>query len=136
MTKTYHNLQDALDNPLDVLILEMSMNTRISMGLHELESLPRVIGLFQNLQSLHLDGNQLTTLPKEIGQLQNLFELNLQDNKLKTLPKEIEQLQNLQVLRLYSNSFSLKEKQKIQELLPNCEIDFESEGKSESSLTE
>ncbi|MGQ2846013.1 leucine-rich repeat domain-containing protein, partial [Leptospira interrogans] len=61
MTKTYHNLQDALDNPLDVLILEMSMNTRISMGLHELESLPRVIGLFQNLEKLNLDGNQLTS---------------------------------------------------------------------------
>ncbi|WP_173644924.1 leucine-rich repeat domain-containing protein, partial [Leptospira interrogans] len=94
MTKTYHNLQDALDNPLDVLILEMSMNTRISMGLHELESLPRVIGLFQNLEKLNLDGNQLTSLPKEIGQLQKLRVLNLAGNQFTSLPKEIGQLQN------------------------------------------
>ncbi|EMN88221.1 hypothetical protein LEP1GSC108_0044 [Leptospira weilii str. UI 13098] len=43
----------------------------------------------------------MTTLPAEIGQLQNLQELNLSDNPL-----------------------SLKEKERIRKLLPNCKIDF------------
>jgi Leucine-rich repeat (LRR) protein len=69
-----------------------------------------------------LKENQLSTLPKEIAKLKNLQKLDLSGNQLSTLPKEIAKLKNLKELYLGGNPISDEEMQRIQELLPKCEI--------------
>ncbi len=99
---SYTNLTEALKNPNEVRILDLSRS--------KLKILPKEIGQLQNLQILNSENNQLTTLPKEIGKLQNLQELHLQNNQLTTLPEEIGQLQNLKVLHLNNNNSLLFQK--------------------------
>ncbi len=83
--EAYQDLTKALQNPLDVRVLDLSRQ--------ELKTLPIEIGQLKNLQKLYLDYNQLTTLPQEIGQLKNLKWLYLYSNQLATLPKEIEEFE-------------------------------------------
>ncbi|EKR38098.1 leucine rich repeat protein [Leptospira interrogans serovar Hebdomadis str. R499] len=78
-----------------------------------------------DVRVLNLSSQKLTTLPKEIKQLQNLKSLDLANNQFKTLPKEIGQLQNLQWLKLNNNQLSSQEEERIQKLLPKCQIYFE-----------
>ncbi|EMO55920.1 leucine-rich repeat domain-containing protein [Leptospira noguchii] len=113
----YTDLTKALENPLDVFILDLSGQ--------ELTTLPKEIGQLKNLRELSLKWNQLVTLPKEIGRLQNLQALYLRDNQFTILPQEIGQLENLRELRLGNNQLSFEEKERIQKLLPKCKIDFE-----------
>lgn len=77
---TYRDLTKALQNPMDVRVLNLSGE--------KLTALPKEIGQLQNLKSLYLSGNQLTTLPAEIGQLKNLKELYLIDNQLSLKERE------------------------------------------------
>ncbi len=93
--EAYQDFTKALQNPLDVRVLELSEQ--------KLKTIPKEIGQLQNLQELNLWNNQLTTLPKEIEQMQNLRSLGLSNNQLTVLPKEIGQLQNLKVLFLNNN---------------------------------
>ncbi|EMY26901.1 leucine rich repeat protein, partial [Leptospira interrogans serovar Australis str. 200703203] len=86
----YQDLTKALQNPLDVLVLNLSEQ--------KLKALPKKIGQLKNLQMLDLSDNQLIILPKEIRQLKNLQMLDLSDNQIIILPKEIRQLKNLQML--------------------------------------
>ncbi|EMJ91560.1 leucine-rich repeat domain-containing protein [Leptospira kirschneri] len=75
---------------------------------------------------MFLKANRLKQLPNSIVKLQNLENLYLQENRLTFLPEEIGELQNLKELHLQgANSFSEKEREKIQELLPKCKIYFE-----------
>jgi len=53
-----------------------------------------------------------------------LTELNLSSNRLSTLPVEIQNLKKLKNMDLRGNNFSPAEKQKIQQWLPNCEIEW------------
>ncbi len=124
--------------------------TELKLGSNHLSSLPKEIGqltnltsldlgnnpnldfknTFQilkelsNLTSLKLGSNHLSSLPKEIGQLTNLTSLSLEENQLSSLPKEIGQLHNLTWLLLGNNDFSAAEKERIKNLLPNCNIIF------------
>ncbi len=68
----YKDLAEALQNPKDVRILDLSEN--------RLTTLPKEIGKLQKLQKLYLNENRLITLPKEIGQLKNLRWLSLKNN--------------------------------------------------------
>ncbi|WP_236713460.1 leucine-rich repeat domain-containing protein, partial [Leptospira interrogans] len=92
---------------------------------NQLTTLPKEIGQLENLQELYLNDNQLTTLPKEIGQLKNLQTFISFNNQLTMLPQEIGQLQNLQWLKLNNNQLSSQEEERIQKLLPKCQIYFE-----------
>ncbi|EQA79218.1 leucine rich repeat protein [Leptospira alstonii serovar Pingchang str. 80-412] len=74
--------------------------------------------------SLDLCEQKLTTLPKEIGILQNLQWLDLSENRLTNFPEAVEQLRNLRKLYLYSNPLLPKEKERIRKALPKCEIYF------------
>ncbi|ULH29690.1 leucine-rich repeat domain-containing protein [Leptospira weilii] len=117
--QTYDNLTEALQNTMNVSVLNLENN--------ELRILPKEIGQLRNLEVLYLENNELTTLPQEIGQLVNLEVLYLHNNQLRTLPKEIRQLQNLRTLYLTGylsnrNKLSSQEEREIQELLPKCAI--------------
>ncbi|EMP08917.1 leucine rich repeat protein, partial [Leptospira interrogans serovar Pyrogenes str. 200701872] len=79
--KTYRDLTEAIQNPLDVRVLELNNN--------QLKTFPKEIGQLKNLLALYLNYNQLKTLSKEIGQLKNLQRLELNNNQLTTLPEEI-----------------------------------------------
>lgn len=65
--KVYHNLDRALNNPLDVeeLILYDSTLTEI----------PAAIRTLQNLVYLTIHNAQITTLPEELTELPNLTEV-------------------------------------------------------------
>jgi Leucine-rich repeat (LRR) protein len=102
------------------------------------------------LQDLFLGGNKLTALPPEMANLSNLRKLalsanpqlnfaaafsilssltklqtlNLSGNQLETIPPEIAKLSMLEVLVLSGNKLSPEEQEKVQKLLPNCEIKF------------
>ncbi len=60
----YHDFSDALKNPMNVRILDLSDN--------QLATLPNEIGKLENLEKLNLVNNQLAVLVQEIGTLQNL----------------------------------------------------------------
>ncbi|EPG84205.1 leucine-rich repeat domain-containing protein [Leptospira santarosai] len=135
----YKDLAEALQNPKEVRILDLSENQLtilpkeigklqklqlLDLSRNRLITLPKEIERLQNLLSLDLNENQLTTLPKEIGKLQKLQELGLSGNRLITLPKEIGQLKNLRWLSLKNNTALIPQKNKIQKLLPNTNIDF------------
>jgi Leucine-rich repeat (LRR) protein len=98
--------------------------TELHLWKNQLTNLPKEIGQLTNLTFLGLYDNHLPSLPKEIGQLTNLTELRLSENQLTILPKEIGQLTNLTSLDLGNNNFSESEKQKIENLLPNCDVRF------------
>jgi len=104
--------------------------TTLNLGGNQLTTLPDSIGNLTNLNTLnlggnkYLGGNQLTTLPKSIGNLNNLNELYLENNQLTTLPDSIENLTNLTHLYLNDNPISADELERIQALLPNCDIKF------------
>ena len=65
-----------------------------------------------------------TSLPESIGSLTNLQELYLNNNQLTNLPEPFGNLTNLQKLWLSDNKLTKAEKERIKQLLPNCEIKF------------
>jgi len=77
------------------------------------------------LNYLDLSESGLTDLPPEIWEMTNLSELNLSGNKITELPTEISRLKMLTYLNLSNNPLSENEKQKIKNLLPDCEIYFD-----------
>ncbi|MFD1604598.1 DUF1963 domain-containing protein [Flavobacterium artemisiae] len=60
---------------------------------NNLESAPKSIP--ENLEVLHLDGNQLTDIPNSYTQLKNLRKLHIKNNPLKSLPSGLENIPEL-----------------------------------------
>jgi Leucine-rich repeat (LRR) protein len=104
------------------------------------------IGKLSKLQELYLVMNELKNLPESIANLSNLKVLDLSDNPgiqidnvynlknlehlslngcdIKKLSSKITKMKSLKVLGLSNNEISMKEKEKIIKLLPECEIFF------------
>ncbi len=58
----------------------------------KLTSLPKEIGLWQNIYIMALDRNALASVPAEIGQIKQLNGLTLSSNRLTTVPAEMQNL--------------------------------------------
>ncbi|EMK05459.1 MULTISPECIES: leucine-rich repeat domain-containing protein [Leptospira] len=114
--KTYLDLTEAIQNPLDVRVLDLNGQ--------KLTTLPKEIGQLKNLQALELNNNQLKTLSKEIGQLKNLQRLELNNNQLMTLSKGIGQLKKLRWLFLDANLILPKELRRIPKFIPKRNTDY------------
>ncbi len=104
-TKTFHNLESALENPLEVYKLDFDAY-RIPHNPLSMFTLSDKIGKLKNLQVLKLSSNEFTILPKEIKELKNLTSLDLSNNKLTQFPEEILALKNLTYLDLSSNKIN------------------------------
>lgn len=114
----------------------------LDLSYNQLESLPVQIGELVFLEELYLNGNKLDTLPNTLTKLKQLKILGLRNtelmefpnklldmNSLETLdlsfnffsiPDEISQLKNLK--ELYLGEYSKASLDRIQSLLPNCEV--------------
>jgi Leucine-rich repeat (LRR) protein len=77
-----------------------------------------------DLEVLIIENNPLETIPFTIYKAQKLRILSLRGNKLSRLPDSISQLENLSVLDLRGNPISAEEIEKINLLLPGCEVKF------------
>lgn len=98
---------------------------------NRIEELPSEFFNLQNLKSVDLENNLLTELSPDIMKLQNLERLYLANNNLSSLPIEIGELKKLQDMTLQGNNFSVEEKKKIEELLPDTNIIFENSSEIE-----
>ena len=98
--------------------------TYLGLWSNEFTTLPSSIGNLTNLTTLELSENQLTTLPESIGNLTKLTELDLSGIHLTTLPDWLGNLTNLTFLCIFDNPIPESELERIQSLLPNCEIEF------------
>jgi hypothetical protein len=95
--QTYTSLDDALENPDDVYVLQLYDKS--------LTQFPEAIFKFRNLQYLNLGQNQIRVLPKDIYKLSLLQEIRLSNNQLLNLPPEIGRLKYLRRLELNGNHF-------------------------------
>jgi len=94
----------------------------INLVSHDIPSIPSEIGNLKELTVLNMPNNKLKSLPKEIGLLTNLRVLNLSKNQLTKLPDELGNCKNLRTLNICENNIGQFYIDKIQALLPNCNI--------------
>ncbi|MEM7374384.1 MAG: WG repeat-containing protein [Bacteroidota bacterium] len=101
---------------------QLSQLRILNLNSNFLERLPASIAELSQLQTLDLSENVLENLPESIGMLGQLDYLSLRENDLEKLPASIGQLTRLRHLDLRDNSFPEEERQRIEKLLPDCNI--------------
>ena len=119
--KVYHDLDEALDQPDSVYILNLSREklTEVPSSIFTLKNL-RILDLSHNrikkipegltamnlLNGLDLSNNKITVLPGSIGNMHDLISLQLNRNLIDSIPPEIGNLKNLEVLELWDNEIN------------------------------
>ena len=94
-------------NKLDTFPKEIFLFTNLQyldLSKNKLKELPEEIGELKNLQKLMLSKNNFTSLPPEIGKLKNLRELIVSQNDIEFIPSQIGNLESLSYLDMYSNN--------------------------------
>lgn len=86
----YFSLEEALENPDQVYILELSGGAESEKSLElALPKLPRIQQfVFQN-------NTQVISFPKQLAELKNLQAIELRDSSLETLPDELGELEHI-----------------------------------------
>ncbi|HEY6162596.1 MAG TPA: leucine-rich repeat domain-containing protein [Bacteroidia bacterium] len=97
----------------------------LSFSKNELEILPAAIGKLVNLRKLVVNQNSLTALPPALGDLENLRVLDLWSNDISFWPDQLANLKKLRHMDVRSILIPDDEIKKLQELLPNTEINFD-----------
>jgi hypothetical protein len=100
----------------------MVKSRKVRNGDHELDlsnkgltQLPKEIGVFRNVRSLLLGGNQLESLPGEIRELKRLHTFDLNGNQLRELPDAFGLLRCLEYIDLSNNQL-----QEIPYIITDC----------------
>lgn len=88
------------------------------------KTVPTEIKKLKNLHKLYIEECDLTELPEEICELKYLQVLHIQRNNITKLPENIGKLKNLRELNVGKNPIPESEIQRVQKLLPNCNILF------------
>lgn len=88
------------------------------------KTVPPEIKKLKNLHKLYLEECDLTELPEEICELKYLQVLHIQRNNITKLPLNIGKLKNLKELNVGKNPIPEPEIERVQKLLPNCNILF------------
>lgn len=107
--------------PRDILYLKQL--EVLFLPTNRIKKLPEYLKDLDKLRVLDLTFNRGIDI-SNIGQLSNLEELYLNDCNLQSLPDNLGNLKKLKRLGLQFNPLSDSEREKIRELLPNCEIGF------------
>jgi Leucine-rich repeat (LRR) protein len=89
---------------------------------HGITVIPDGIGEFKYLKKLGLYGNHISQLPAAIGNLTDLEVLYIDVNPIAKLPESIGKLKSLKTLGIARTGIGESEKQRIQKMLPNCNI--------------
>ncbi|EAY27941.1 leucine-rich repeat domain-containing protein [Microscilla marina] len=89
-----------------------------------LQQIPSQAFELHQLCWLDMSFNKISHLPENIGALTKLKTLTLSHNYIRTIPKSIASLAQLKYLSLQGNFLTGKEKEKVNNLLPNTQIKF------------
>lgn len=108
-----NSFEEALKKP------EIVKSITINPFLHKitLDSIPRSIESFINLEGLFLTDHNIHSIPDEVGKLSKLKELCFGGCKLTEIPDAIFSLKNLKELILFDNPFPDNYKKKLGEKL-------------------
>ena len=90
--RTYYDIWKALENPDDVVKLDISMQ--------KIQKLTPRIKELKNLKCLNLAFNRMQDLPDEFAELENLKWLNLAGTRFSEFPDVVAELPNLEILDL------------------------------------
>lgn len=111
----FSDLEEAKKTPNTVFYLDLSMQ--------KLKEFPSEILEFKNLKRLLVPVNYWPSIPDEISTLRDLQIIDLSSNYyLNQLPQGLEKLPRLERIVLKDNRLNKGEIERIQKLLPNCEI--------------
>ncbi len=94
----------------------------IQEAMKKLEEFPVEACDLVQLNQLILKNNKIKVIPTDIKRLVNLKRLDLSKNQLTELPVELGDLKELNTLILKGNPLNSGEVEKIQKLLPDCNI--------------
>jgi len=93
--ETFKSLEEALKNPNEVFILDLSKK--------KLKLVPEEVLLFKELRILNLSKNKLTQLPERMSELEYLEDVNLGKNQFDVFPQVITKWTNLKRLTISQN---------------------------------
>lgn len=96
------SFQEALKKP--EMVKSIIMNG--SLAANRVDSIPRSIGSFTNLEILYLTDQPIKTIVPELANLKKLKELSFGGCKLTAVPDFIFELKNLKELILFDNAFT------------------------------
>jgi Leucine-rich repeat (LRR) protein len=114
----FNSMEDALKEPEEVLILDLSnqkltevpeeillfTNLRqLILTKNRLVELPDYLGRLSQLTYLNVSANNLNALPHSIGRLHQLSSLDFSRNKISTLPESFFQMKSIEIINCYSN---------------------------------
>jgi len=96
----------------------------IDLSNEEWDGFPNNLTDLSSLTILNLSNNLFNEIPDKIGELNNLEILRLNQNNINYLPESIKKLSKLKLIDIRNTGIQLKERQKIQQWLPECIIEW------------
>lgn len=95
------------------------------LGHNNLDALPSSFKYCSDLLRLDISQNEFRTVPDEIYRMKKIQELDLSHNDIHGSILKLKKLKNLKKLNLKGNPLDPRDVERLQNLLPDCEIEFE-----------